>query len=136
MYCNVYRIICANEWVLPACVLGVAGTPLVTLEAIVSLGTEAHLAHLPRVARFTQTRATDVVALGSVLTATRLATGHAKCTHRTLFLTPGEKGDGSIQFISNNFLFPVREFLDYCSRPGLRIVSLYILQHTASGDKM
>lgn len=76
---------------LPACVLGVAGTLLITLEAVVPLGAEPHLAHLARVAWLAQTHATDVVALGPIHTAACLGTGHAVRSNRALVLAPAER---------------------------------------------
>ena len=74
---------------LPACVGSVAGTLLVTLEAVASGGTGAHLAHVPREARLAGAGSADVVALGAVLTAAGLSTAHAVGPHGTLLLTPG-----------------------------------------------
>lgn len=63
---------------LPVHVLREARTRPVTFEAVAALGTQAHLAHLPRVAGLTHTHAADVVALGAVHTAARLGTVHTK----------------------------------------------------------
>lgn len=71
-----------------ACVLGVTGTLLVTSETVVTLGTQANLAQLPRVPWLAQTSPADVVALGAVHAAARLAAAYAVFANRALVLAP------------------------------------------------
>lgn len=75
-------------------VLRQARAGALTPEAVASLGTQAHLAALARVAGLARAHAADVGAPGAVGTAAGLATVHAVGAHRTLLLAPAPRGGG------------------------------------------
>lgn len=77
-----------NESVLPACVVGVTGTFLVTFKTVKPVGTDTLLTSLTRVSVFTETRSAHVITLSTVHTNTRQSTVHSICANRTLILTP------------------------------------------------
>lgn len=79
---------------LPSCVFCVAWALPVTLEAIDALRADTHLTELACVAWLTQARPADVVALGAVQAAARLATVQAERANWALVLAPavGKRG--------------------------------------------
>lgn len=65
-----------------------ARAPLVALEAVDALSAEPHLTAVACVARLAQALAADVVALGAVHAAARLAAVHAVRANWALLLAP------------------------------------------------
>lgn len=69
-------------------VVQVAGTPLVTLDAVESFRTQARLTEVTSKACFTEARAGHVVTFPSVDTPAGLSTANSVCANRTLILAP------------------------------------------------
>jgi len=84
---------------VPDSVGGLAGTVLVTYEAVESRGTEPLLAVGALEARVAQTGPVDVVTLGAVLAVAPLAAPRAVRAHRTLVLASGHHVNNRKRFV-------------------------------------